>query len=147
VSWFIPTRNQIDGAPNRDGLAKNNQRKAAHLLCSGSGTSFLSRLTMTMVVVRLSRMELMKKVMVARIHSRTLLSVVLMESVTSLKPWCASTISTMVMAPRRKNTISLTSSPWRKYKRNLFSGDGAIFQEPARPLIQLVQVIGHFVKR
>ncbi len=35
---------------------------------------------------------------------------VVMESVTILKPWCESTISTMVMAPIKKNTISLTSA-------------------------------------
>mmetsp|Transcript_8097 Transcript_8097/g.20792 ORF Transcript_8097/g.20792 Transcript_8097/m.20792 type:complete len:206 (+) Transcript_8097:412-1029(+) len=77
---------------------------------SGSLTSLRRSETMTMVLVRLSRMALMKKVMPETIQRRDLLDVALMTLVTSLNPWCASTISTMVIAPRRKNITWLTSA-------------------------------------
>ncbi len=50
---------------------------------------------------------------------------VVMESVTILNPWCESTISTMVMAPIKKNTISLTSAEVSLSCVAAMSGDGA----------------------
>ena len=79
------------------------------LPCSLTGTSFLSSDTMTMVVVRLSRMDDMKNVIPATSHSSTRASPVAMSRVTTLNPWCASTVSTMVMAPSRKKMTWLTS--------------------------------------
>ena len=61
--------------------------------------------TMTMVVVRLSRIELRKKVTKPTIHINDESLVVLMREVMARKPSCASTTSTMVMAPIRKKTI------------------------------------------
>lgn len=46
-------------------------------------------------------------------------------SVTSLNPWWASTISTMVIAPSRKNTISLTSPDACASSETAISVEGA----------------------
>mmetsp|Transcript_7061 Transcript_7061/g.24893 ORF Transcript_7061/g.24893 Transcript_7061/m.24893 type:complete len:246 (-) Transcript_7061:464-1201(-) len=81
-----------------------------NLRSSSSGTSLRSRDTMTIVLVRLSRMADMKKVMPPMSHSSVVRSLVLMLSVTILKPWCASTVSTIVIAPMRKKTIWDTSA-------------------------------------
>ena len=61
--------------------------------------------TMTMVVVRLSKIALRKKVVKPTIHIRVERSVVLMREVMTSNPSCASTTSTIVMAPIRKKTI------------------------------------------
>jgi len=58
-----------------------------------------------MVVVRLSRMALRKNETKPTIHIRVDSLVVLMREVMTSKPLCASTTSTMVIAPIRKNTI------------------------------------------
>ena len=50
---------------------------------------------------------------------------VVMESVTILNPWCASTISTIVMAPSKKKTISLTSVDDSESCADAISTDGA----------------------
>mmetsp|Transcript_16028 Transcript_16028/g.35511 ORF Transcript_16028/g.35511 Transcript_16028/m.35511 type:complete len:201 (-) Transcript_16028:949-1551(-) len=78
-------------------------------LSSTSGRSFFTSETITMVVVRLSRMPERKKDSRATIRIRPRLLSALMTSVMTLKPLCASTISTIVMAPRMKYTTSLTS--------------------------------------
>ena len=69
-----------------------------------SSRRFMSE-TMTMAVVRLSRIELRKKV--ARPTSQTSDDSrwVLIRVVSTSKPSCASTTSTIAMAPIRKNTI------------------------------------------
>jgi len=58
-----------------------------------------------MVVVRLSSTELRKKVTNPISHIRVDSLVVLMREVITSKPLWASTTSTIVMAPIRKNTI------------------------------------------
>ena len=67
--------------------------------------SFFISDTMTMAVVRLSRIELRKKVTKPTNHIRLDSFVVRMREVMTSKPSCASTTSTMVIAPIRKNTI------------------------------------------
>ena len=64
---------------------------------------------MTMEVVRLSRMAERKKVMKAMRHISFRLERVLSVSRTKLNPPLASTISTMVMAPMRKKSVSAVS--------------------------------------
>ena len=59
----------------------------------------------TMVVVRLSSIALRKKVTKPTSHISVDSSVVRMRWVITSKPLCASTTSTMVIAPIRKNTI------------------------------------------
>ena len=61
----------------------------------------------TMLVVRLSRMADRMKVMKAMRHSRARLLFVFITLRTKLKPPFWSTISTMVMAPMRKNNVVL----------------------------------------
>ena len=68
-------------------------------------SSFFISDTITMVVVKLSRIELRKNVTMPTIHIRSESLVVLMREVITSKPLCASTTSTMVMAPIRKKTI------------------------------------------
>ena len=87
--------------------AKNNRM-------SLFGMSFLIREIMTMVVVRLSSTEERKKETQPTIHNKVLGLRVLILSVINRKPWCESTSSTMVMAPKRKKricAISLRCSP------------------------------------
>mmetsp|Transcript_25197 Transcript_25197/g.42203 ORF Transcript_25197/g.42203 Transcript_25197/m.42203 type:complete len:386 (+) Transcript_25197:1148-2305(+) len=78
--------------------------------CLGSLMSFRSREIMTMVEVRLSRMEDMKNVIHPTIHSSLVVSFVLIASVTILNPLCESTVSTIAIAPIKKNTIWPTSA-------------------------------------
>ncbi len=59
----------------------------------------------TIDVVRLSNTAERKNVTQHIIHSSELTFFVLMRSVINRKPWCASTNSTIVMAPIRKNRI------------------------------------------
>mmetsp|Transcript_14064 Transcript_14064/g.28866 ORF Transcript_14064/g.28866 Transcript_14064/m.28866 type:complete len:225 (-) Transcript_14064:849-1523(-) len=80
------------------------------LRSTGSGMIFLSSETITIVTVRLFRMEERKNVRKPMIQKSCFLSLVLMLSVTTLKPWCASTTSTMVLAARRKKHMSETSA-------------------------------------
>jgi len=68
-------------------------------------SSLRSNDTITMVVVRLSRIALSTKVTIAISNMRLDSLVVLMREVITSKPLCASTTSTMAMAPIRKNTI------------------------------------------
>ncbi len=60
---------------------------------------------MTMVVVRLSSSALRKKVTKPTSHIRVESCCVLIRLVITSKPLCASTTSTMVIAPIRKNAI------------------------------------------
>ena len=77
-----------------------------------SSTNFLNSETMTMEVVRLSKTAEKKNVRMLKIQiNRTLLSV-LIRSVITEKPSCASTSSTMVMAPNKKKRIDEMSSMW-----------------------------------
>lgn len=70
----------------------------------------------TMVVVRLSRIELRKNVTKPMIHIRVVCFVVRMIEVMTSKPLWASITSTIVMAPIRKKTIcavdATDSSSW-----------------------------------
>ena len=63
----------------------------------------------TIEVVRLSRMAERKKVMKTILHMSLRLERVFIVSRTKLKPPFESTISTMVMAPIRKNSVSAVS--------------------------------------
>ena len=74
--------------------------------------SFRSRDTITIEVVRLSRTAEKKNVKRLRIQISFTLLDVLMRSVMTLNPSCASTNSTMVMAPSRKKRMELMSSMW-----------------------------------
>ena len=68
---------------------------------------------MTIAVVRLSSTDDRKKVIKLTAHSKTTGLLVFKRLVITLKPSCASTTSTMVMAPNKKNrmpAISLTCS-------------------------------------
>ena len=67
---------------------------------------------MTMEVVRLSRMADRKNVMNAMRHMSLRLERVFIVSRTKLKPPLESTISTMVMAPIRKNSVPAASPKW-----------------------------------
>ena len=75
-----------------------------------SAMSFLKRETMTIDVVRLSKTAEKKKVSSAKIHIKMTLLLVLIRSVMTEKPSWASTNSTMVIAPKRKNKIDEISS-------------------------------------
>ncbi len=93
---------------------------AKNHLSSLSSISFRSRATITMVVVRLSKTADIKNVTILIIHSSLLLSLVVILSVIIRKPLCLSIISTMVMAPNKKNSISdvsprcpISSSCWK----------------------------------
>ena len=70
-----------------------------------SATSLRRIITMTMLVVRLSRMADKMKVMKAMRQSRLRLLRVLIMLRTKLKPPFWSTSSTIVMAPMRKNSV------------------------------------------
>ena len=61
--------------------------------------------TITMVVVRLSRMALRKNVTRPTSHISLVILAVLMRAVMTSNPLCASTTSTIVIAAIRKNTI------------------------------------------
>mmetsp|Transcript_61603 Transcript_61603/g.101775 ORF Transcript_61603/g.101775 Transcript_61603/m.101775 type:complete len:243 (+) Transcript_61603:639-1367(+) len=74
-----------------------------------SGSIFRSSETMTMVDVRLSSTAERQKVTTPTMNRRVRRLLVWMFSVMTRKPWCASTISTIVMAPSRKNRISAAS--------------------------------------
>jgi hypothetical protein len=77
---------------------------------ASSFTSFWSRETMTMTTVRLFKTEDRTKVRMPMTRSRSRALVGLIAFVMMSKPLCASMISTMVSAPRRKKTTSETSS-------------------------------------
>ena len=70
-----------------------------------SATSLRSTMIMTMVVVMLSSMALRKKAMNEIFHSRARFDSVCNALRTKLKPPFWSTISTMVIAPIRKNSV------------------------------------------
>ena len=70
-----------------------------------SATSLRSIITITMLVVRLSSMAERKKVIKAMRHNRARFDFVFITLRTQLKPPFWSTISTMVMAPMRKNSV------------------------------------------
>mmetsp|Transcript_47424 Transcript_47424/g.143563 ORF Transcript_47424/g.143563 Transcript_47424/m.143563 type:complete len:225 (-) Transcript_47424:1424-2098(-) len=76
---------------------------------SSLGTSFRSKDTMTIVTVRLFNMAERKKVRKPITQNNVFFDFVVIKLVTTLKPWCASTTSTMVEAARRKKQISDTS--------------------------------------
>ena len=84
-------------------------------LCS---RSFFIRETITIVVVRLSKIALRKNETKPTIHIKVESFLVLILEVITSKPLCASTTSTIVIAPIKKNTIcavvmsdSLSCSP------------------------------------
>ncbi|MGY3459863.1 hypothetical protein ACVWW5_005313 [Bradyrhizobium sp. LM3.4] len=81
-------------------MREANSRRSSRLAIS----RWISE-TMTMVVVRLSRIALRKKVTKPISHIRRIWLVVLMREVMTSKPSWASMTSTMVIAPIRKNTI------------------------------------------
>ena len=70
-----------------------------------SSISFLKREIITIEVVKLSRAAEKKKVKTLIIHSNLTFLVVVILSVIIAKPSWASTNSTMVIAPKRKNKI------------------------------------------
>ena len=74
-----------------------------------SGINFRTKETITMVVVKLSNTEDKKKATIHTTQSRAIGFFVLMRSVMNLNPWCASTNSTMVIAPIKKNRICAIS--------------------------------------
>ncbi len=102
-SMVVVTSPMGDQAP--PALAAMTMRPAKIKRSSRLCSSFLVNDTMTMVVVRLSKMALKKKLTPATTHSKVANLVVLMREVTTSKPLWASTTSTMVMAPIKKNTI------------------------------------------
>ena len=75
-------------------------------------TSLRRIITMTMLVVRLSRMADRMKVMKAMRQSSLRLERVCMVSRTKLKPPFWSTSSTMVMAPIRKKSVVEVEPKW-----------------------------------
>ena len=77
-----------------------------------SGINFRIKDTITMVVVKLSKTEERKKATKQTTQSNTIGFLVLMRSVMNLNPWCASTNSTMVMAPIKKKRICAISLRW-----------------------------------
>ena len=78
--------------------AKNN-------LSSRLSRSLRTKEIITIVVVKLSKIELRKKATQQIIHSNIGKLCVLILAVTTSKPWCASTTSTMAMAAIKKKTI------------------------------------------
>ena len=72
-------------------------------------TSFLSTMIITILVVRLSKMAERKKVIKAILHISLRLERVFRASRTKLKPPFESTISTIVIAPIRKNSVPAAS--------------------------------------
>mmetsp|Transcript_2130 Transcript_2130/g.7577 ORF Transcript_2130/g.7577 Transcript_2130/m.7577 type:complete len:399 (-) Transcript_2130:514-1710(-) len=90
-------------------LAAMTTTAPSSLRRSGSLTSLRSRETITMVDVRLSSTADKQKVRMPTNHTRVVMSSVSMASVMILKPWWASTTSTMVIAPKRKKMMPETS--------------------------------------
>ena len=83
-------------------------------LVSLSLISFLNKEIITIDVVRLSSTAEKKKVIMQIIQSSLTLLLVFILSVITLNPSLASTSSTIVMAPKRKNRILEISSMWWK---------------------------------
>mmetsp|Transcript_16185 Transcript_16185/g.44816 ORF Transcript_16185/g.44816 Transcript_16185/m.44816 type:complete len:218 (+) Transcript_16185:1273-1926(+) len=79
-------------------------------LSSTFGTSFFNSEHMTIVTVKLLRIAERKNVRKPIVQKRDFLEVVLIWFVTTLKPWWASTTSTIVEAASRKKQISETSA-------------------------------------
>ena len=90
-------------------LAATITIEAKMSLSFGSCISLRSTMIITIEVVRLSRMAERKNVINATRHSSLRFERVFIVSRTKLKPPLASTISTMVMAPMRKNSVSAVS--------------------------------------
>ena len=93
-------------------MSPANSKRSSRL-----SSSFFSNDTITMVVVRLSKIALRKKVTPLTSHNKDESWVVLIREVTTSKPLWASTTSTMVMAPIKKNTIcavltKVSASSW-----------------------------------
>ena len=86
-------------------LAAMMMMPAKNKRSSRRSSNFFISETITMVVVRLSRIALRKKVTKPTSHIRLESCVVRIREVMTSKPLCASTTSTMVMAPIRKKTI------------------------------------------
>ena len=74
-----------------------------------SAINFLNKAHITMEVVRLSNTDDMKNVRIPIIHNNLRLFVVVILFVMMEKPSCLSTISTIVIAPKRKKRISEVS--------------------------------------
>ena len=91
-------------------LAAITMMPAKNKRSSRLSSSFFISETITIAVVRLSKMALRKKVTKPTSHIKLDKRVVRMRSVMTAKPLCASTTSTMVIAPMRKNTICAVPS-------------------------------------
>ena len=83
----------------------------SHLVCLSS-INLRNKDTMTMEVVKLSNNAEKKNVKTQTIQSILTLLRVVIRSVMTLNPSCASTNSTMVIAPIKKNRIDAISSMW-----------------------------------
>ena len=77
-----------------------------------SGINLRTNETITMVVVRLSNTEDRKKATIQTTQRRAIGFLVLIRSVMNLNPWCASTNSTIVIAPIKKKRICAISLRW-----------------------------------
>ena len=84
-------------------IPANNQR-------SFLSTNFLSKAAITMEVVKLSKTAEKKKVNILNIQSNLTRFVVVILSVMTAKPSCASMSSTIVIAPNKKKSISAIST-------------------------------------
>ena len=102
-SMVVVTSPMGDQAP--PALAAMMMMPAKNKRSSRLSSSFFINDTITMVVVRLSKMALRKNVTKPTNHIRLESFVVLMREVMTSKPLCASTTSTIAIAPIRKNTI------------------------------------------
>ena len=77
-----------------------------------SSTSFFNSEIITMDVVKLSKMAEKKKVNQQMIHIKVTILLVLIRLVMTENPSCASTTSTMVIAPKRKKRMLEISLKW-----------------------------------
>ena len=109
-SMVVVTSPMGDQAP--PALAAITTRPAKMSWSSARASSLRNREIITMVVVRLSSAADRKNVNRPISHSRVDCLRVLIRSVTTENPRCASISSTITMAPIRKNRISAISLRW-----------------------------------
>ena len=102
-SMVVVTSPMGDQAP--PALAEITMMPAKNKRSSRSLSNFFIKDTMTMVVVKLSNTALMKKVTAPTNHIKVDRRLVRMRWVITSNPLCASTTSTMVIAPIRKKMI------------------------------------------
>ena len=86
-------------------LAAITIKPANNILSSFSASNFRIKEIMTIVVVKLSRIALRKKLTNPTNHIKEDKRLVLILEVITSKPLCASTTSTIAIAPIKKNTI------------------------------------------